>query len=170
MTVTIRVAGPGDFDAVGALSVAAYRRGGHFDDDGAAYARQLADAAGRARDAELLVAVDAAGAVCGTVMFVPPGTRYSELAGAREAEFRMLAVDPAAQGRGVGSALVRACLERATAAGYEAVVICVRDFAADVHRLYERLGFTRLPARDWSPVPGVALLAYRIALPAPARR
>src|SRR5436189_10108 len=52
VTVTIRVAGPGDFDAVGALSVAAYRRGGHFDDDGAAYARQLADAAGRARDAE----------------------------------------------------------------------------------------------------------------------
>src|SRR5204862_77925 len=105
----------------------------------------------------------AAGAVCGTVTFVPPGTRYSELAGSREAEFRMLAVDPAAQGRGVGSALVGACLERATAAGYEAVVICVRDFATDVHRMYERLGFTRLPARDasaerprlWRVRPGV---------------
>jgi ribosomal protein S18 acetylase RimI-like enzyme len=28
------------------------------------------------------------------------------------------------------------------------------------HRLYERLGFTRLPERDWSPMPGIRLLVY----------
>jgi hypothetical protein len=28
------------------------------------------------------------------------------------------------------------------------------------HRLYERLGFTRLPERDWSPMPGTDLLVY----------
>jgi ribosomal protein S18 acetylase RimI-like enzyme len=28
------------------------------------------------------------------------------------------------------------------------------------HRLYRRLGFTRLPERDWSPVPGTDLLVY----------
>jgi hypothetical protein len=28
------------------------------------------------------------------------------------------------------------------------------------HRLYERLGFTRLPERDWSPMPGIDLLVY----------
>jgi ribosomal protein S18 acetylase RimI-like enzyme len=28
------------------------------------------------------------------------------------------------------------------------------------HRLYERLGFARLPERDWSPEPGVDLLVY----------
>ena len=32
------------------------------------------------------------------------------------------------------------------------------------HRLYERLGFTRLPERDWSPVAGVQLVAYRLPL------
>jgi hypothetical protein len=32
------------------------------------------------------------------------------------------------------------------------------------HRIYERLGFTRIPERDWSPVPGVDLLAYRLDL------
>ena len=53
----------------------------------------------------------------GSVTFVLPGTAYAEMAGPGEAEFRMLAVDPAAQGRGVGEALVRACLERATDAG-----------------------------------------------------
>ena len=28
------------------------------------------------------------------------------------------------------------------------------------HRVYGRLGFTRLPERDWSPVPGVHLIAF----------
>jgi hypothetical protein len=32
------------------------------------------------------------------------------------------------------------------------------------HRLYERLGFTRLPQRDWSPVPGIDLLVYATEL------
>jgi hypothetical protein len=31
---------------------------------------------------------------------------------------------------------------------------------AAAHRLYERLGFTRLPERDWAPLPGVNLMAY----------
>ena len=32
------------------------------------------------------------------------------------------------------------------------------------HRLYERLGFTRLPERDWTPVRGVDLLVYALDL------
>ena len=32
------------------------------------------------------------------------------------------------------------------------------------HRLYERTGFRRLPERDWSPRPGVQLLAYSLEL------
>jgi hypothetical protein len=31
-------------------------------------------------------------------------------------------------------------------------------------RLYQRLGFTRLPDRDWSPVPGIELLVYAVEL------
>mgnify|MGYP004634202519 FL=1 len=27
-------------------------------------------------------------------------------------------------------------------------------------RLYQRLGFTRLPERDWQPAPGIDLLVY----------
>ena len=33
------------------------------------------------------------------------------------------------------------------------------------HRLYERLGFVRAPDRDWGPVPGVDLVAFRKELP-----
>ncbi len=32
------------------------------------------------------------------------------------------------------------------------------------HRIYERLGFTRDPERDWSPLPGVELLAFALRL------
>ncbi len=53
-----------------------------------------------------------------------------------EAEFRMLAVDPTAQGRGAGAALVEACVVRAIELGCTAVTICVRDGHAEpAHRL-----------------------------------
>jgi hypothetical protein len=32
------------------------------------------------------------------------------------------------------------------------------------HRLYDEAGFARLPERDWSPEPGVKLLAYGLVL------
>jgi hypothetical protein len=35
---------------------------------------------------------------------------------------------------------------------------------AAAHRLYERLGFARLPERDWTPLPGVDLLVYALDL------
>jgi hypothetical protein len=28
------------------------------------------------------------------------------------------------------------------------------------HRIYERLGFRRVPGRDWSPAPGIDLLTF----------
>jgi hypothetical protein len=34
------------------------------------------------------------------------------------------------------------------------------------HRLYLRLGFTRVPERDWDPIPGLTLLVYGCELPA----
>jgi hypothetical protein len=32
------------------------------------------------------------------------------------------------------------------------------------HRLYEDVGFVRVPERDWSPGSGVELLGFRLAL------
>ncbi|MEV0154434.1 GNAT family N-acetyltransferase [Micromonospora sp. NPDC050686] len=160
--LTVRPADPADFPAVARLTVAAYEADGQLKDENS-YAGVLADVAARATAGEVLVAVDdATGAVLGSVLFVLPGTPYAELSGPGEAEFRMLAVDPAAQGRGAGVALARACLDRAAELGATAVMICVRDgMAARAHRLYERLGFVRIPEKDWEPVPGIRLLGLR---------
>ncbi|MFJ6198314.1 GNAT family N-acetyltransferase [Micromonospora sp. NPDC092111] len=168
--VLVRRAAAAEFAAVARLTVAAYEADGQLKGE-SGYAGVLADVASRAADGEVLVAVDGAtGVLLGSVTFVRSGSPYAELAGPGEAEFRMLAVDPAAQGRGAGAALVRACLSRAVAQGCTAVVICVRSgFADTAHRLYAGLGFVRTPERDWSPLPGVELLGLRRELtPAPA--
>jgi ribosomal protein S18 acetylase RimI-like enzyme len=165
--VPVRRAVEADFPAVARLTVAAYEADGQLKGENG-YGTVLADVATRAATGEVLVAVDeATGELLGSVTFVLPGTPYAELCGPGEAEFRMLAVDPAAQGRGVGLALVRACLSRAAEQGCSAVVICVREGMAEVaHRMYARLGFVRTPERDWSPLPGVRLLGLRRELTA----
>lgn len=174
MTVLVRAARPADFPTVARLTVAAYEADGQAPADHG-YDAVLADVASRARTGEVLVAVDGnavddnavdgnavgGGAILGAVTFVRPGSDYAQLADEGEAEFRMLAVDPAAQRRGVAAVLVRACLARAAQTGCTHVVICTRDIAGAARRLYERFGFTRVPERDWSPAPGVRLLALR---------
>lgn len=155
----LRRATPDDHDQVARLTVAAYDR--YLGEDGPEtdYIEQLADSAGRDRDGELWVAEDA-GRVLGSVTLCPEGSRWRELARPGEGEFRMLAVDPEAQGRGVGQALVELTVEQFRSAGASAVVLCSMREMTDAHRLYERAGFVRDPERDWSPVPGVDLVAY----------
>lgn len=158
----VRIATPEDFPAIGELTVAAYRGDGQTR-SGHPYEGALRDAAGRADAGTLLVCASDEG-VLGAVLFVQSGSEYSELAREGEAEFRMLAVAPWAQRRGVGEALARACLERARELGCHSVVICVRDFATDAQRLYKRMGFVREPSLDWSPYEGVVLLGLRYDL------
>jgi len=160
----IRPAREADLPVVGAITVQAYSADGYVTahDD---YAKTLADATSRFRDAEVLVAVDETGEILGSVTVVRAGTPYAEISQPGEVEFRMLSVSTAARGRGVGEALVRAVIDKARAAGASQVVLSSSEKMVAAHRLYQRLGFTRLPDRDWAPVPGLALMAYGYGMP-----
>ncbi len=158
----VRPAEPADHPAIARLTVAAYEADGQLA-GAAGYEATLADVAGRAAAGDLLVAVDGAD-VLGSVLYVEPGSAYAEISRPGEAEFRMLAVAPAAQGRGVGRALAEACVARAVEQGCAAVVICVRDFALPAQKLYRSLGFVRTPTLDWTPTPDAHLLALRLNL------
>ena len=161
----IRPAREADLPAVGAITVEAYSVDGFVDahDD---YAKTLADAASRFRDAELLVAADSgSGEVIGSVTVVHPATPYAEISQPGELQFRMLSVASSARGRGVGEALVRTVIDRARAVGAGQVVLSSSEKMLAAHRLYERLGFTRLPDRDWTPLPGLKLMAYAYGMP-----
>jgi ribosomal protein S18 acetylase RimI-like enzyme len=159
--ITVRPAAPHELDAAGQAVYAAYLADGTVRPQ---YRETLLATHDRARDAEIAIAVDAAGRVLGCVTFAVPGSRWAELSKDGEAEFRMLGVHPAAQGRGVGSALVRWCLARAVELGRHRVVLCSGDAMHAAHALYERLGFARRPDLDWSPLPGVDLVGFSIDL------
>jgi len=145
------------FAAVGELVVGAYHSAGVLAGDDR-YRSVLADTAGRAAQASVYVVHDDAGQLVATVTLTTPGSPYAQVAGPGELEFRMLAVDPAAAGRGIGSALVDFCMEQAAARGDTAVVLCVVDTNAAAVRLYRRLGFEHLPDRDMLVAGGVRLL------------
>lgn len=162
----VRPVRPDEQAAAGALVLAAYRAlpGLPLDD---AYAGELADVARRVAEAEVLVALDG-GRLAGCVTFVPDGSSpWAEQLEAGEASLRMLAVDPAAQGRGTGRALLAACLARAAGLGRSAVFLHSTPWMTAAHRLYATAGFRRVPERDWLPHPDVPLLAFRRSL-APA--
>ena len=159
----VRPATEADLDAVGDLCVQAYASSGHLDPEDA-YAATLRDAAARASQAELVVA-ERGGRLVGSVTICPTGSPFAEVGRDGEFEFRFLAVAPDAWRSGVGEALIDHCEQQARLRGASAHVICVIDRNDGAHRFYERLGFVRLPERDWDPRPDVHLLAYRRAVP-----
>jgi ribosomal protein S18 acetylase RimI-like enzyme len=160
----LRRARPEDYDAIGAITVEAYQP--QLDESSSSYAEHLANAEARDLQADLWVAVGPDDReVLGTVTVCREGSRWREVAAADEGEFRMLAVAPQAQGQGVGEALVRHVLDRFREEGATAVVMSTNSYGtAPAHRLYQRLGFVRCPERDWSPLPGVDLVVYRLDL------
>jgi ribosomal protein S18 acetylase RimI-like enzyme len=159
-SLRVEAARPADFGRIAELTAGVYR-----DEElaPAAYLSQLANVAGRAEHAELLIARDGE-TVVGSVALVLAGEFGEITSSEEEAAFRMLVVDPVTRGRGVGELLVRTCLERARAAGKRRMVLSTDPRMTAAHRLYERLGFVRLPERDWSPLPGVQLMAYALEL------
>ena len=64
----------------------------------------------------------------------------------------------------VGTALMRWVVDASTARGLAGIVCSSLPEMTSAHRIYERLGFRRAPARDWSPVPGVDLIAFALRL------
>ncbi|KAA2259562.1 GNAT family N-acetyltransferase [Solihabitans fulvus] len=163
--VVVRPARAEELPAVGALTVAAYLADGYLEgrtEDG--YATKLADAEDRAAHAELLVAVDPDDTILGSVTVVRSGTKFAEISRADELEFRMLGVAPEARGRGIGTVLTAAVVDRARELGLPRVVLSSLDRMTNVHRLYRRLGFERLPERDWRPAPHVQLVVFGLAL------
>lgn len=162
MVLAIRPARPDELEEVGRLTLEAYAADGGISPEHP-YAATLLDAGARARDAVLLVA-ESDGALLGTVTYVPPGTPFAEIGGPDEAEVRTLAVSPVARGQGVGRLLSDECVRLARDAGCSAVVLSSRPSMVAAHRLYERMGFTRTPERDWSPRPDIDLVAFRLAL------
>lgn len=161
--MTVRPVRPEEHDALAALTLSAYRTLLGHDMDGG-YAAELADVAGRAAVADVLVAVDDQGRLEGGITYVPGPGPMAWFDHPDEAGMRMLAVDPAAQRRGVGARLIAACVERAMAAGKARLLLHTTVPMTVAHRLYQRAGFHRDSDRDQVLDEGLLLLAYVLHL------
>jgi ribosomal protein S18 acetylase RimI-like enzyme len=155
--VLIRDALESEYAMVGELVVDVYRSIIPGLDE---YADELRDVAGRIASGALVWVADVDGMVAGTVTYVPGPGAYAEFDDPDGAGIRMLAVLPAFQGRGIGEALVRACIDRARANGRSRVYLDTTQWMEAAQRLYVRLGFARAPELDWEPATGVKLFAY----------
>lgn len=115
------------------------------------------------RGGEVFVA-EQGDAVVGVVVLFAPEAPCRAVGEAGEAELSRLAVASGARGAGVGRALVVLCEERARAAGWGAIALWSRPYQREAHRLYESLGYRRVPERDSVDETGHERLVFRLAL------
>jgi ribosomal protein S18 acetylase RimI-like enzyme len=116
-----------------------------------------------ARHGRVLVA-ERQGTVVGVVALFAPGTPERAVAQAGEAELARLVVAASGRRLGTGRALVERCEQLARAAGWDAIALWSRRYQAEAHRLYESLGYERLPERDSVDGTGFEHLVFRLDL------
>lgn len=158
--MTLRVAGPADADLVGALTAAAYVADGFADPQRTpGYFASLSDGETRIAQATVLIAEEE-GIALGTATAAIAGSPYAHIALLAELEVRMIAVSPDHRRRGVGRALLAGCEQLARDRGLPTVVLSTEPAQQAAHRLYEALGYQRVPERDWQ-IEDVELWVYR---------
>ncbi|HEX2275410.1 MAG TPA: GNAT family N-acetyltransferase [Acidimicrobiales bacterium] len=150
--------------ALGTLTVEAYTGLAGLT-PGSPYLDELGAVERRAAAAVVLVAVDGDGRLAGGVTYVPGLGPYAEFDDPDDAGLRMLAVAPAYRGRGVGTALVQACIARARAERRRRLWLHTTAEMAAAQRIYARLEFRRAPEADLH-LPEIHLLAYVLDLSA----
>jgi ribosomal protein S18 acetylase RimI-like enzyme len=153
---------PDEYDAIGAMCVASYEEFATRIQPvlWEAMRANILDVAGLAREAEILVA-RGGGQVLGSTAYYAPGRTIPPLP-PEWASVRTVAVAPAARGRGVGEALMRACIARAREDGAPAIGLYTGEIMAAARALYAKLGFVRdavLPPRH-----GMEAWRYRLDL------
>jgi GNAT superfamily N-acetyltransferase len=155
--LTIRPARPEEYDALGKMLVAAYAAlpGMPPPDEQPDYYAMLANVGGRAAKPALtvFVAIDDVGRLLGSIDFIDDMTQYGSGGTASAvtdaAGIRLLAVDDAYRGKGVGKELTRFCIERARAIGKNRLVLHTTRVMQAAWAMYEGLGFVRFPDIDF---------------------
>jgi GNAT superfamily N-acetyltransferase len=166
--VEIREARPEEYGEAGRVTALAYQEyAPRGDRDWEEYLGEIADVAGRAGLTTVMVAVED-GRILGTATLEVdhkiPGGDPRRVLTPEEAHLRMLGVDPAIRGRGVGKALVEAAIELARTKGKKELTLTTTTAMATARGMYERMGFERVADRDRRFENDFVLYFYRYPL------
>ncbi|MFC9895586.1 GNAT family N-acetyltransferase [Nocardia sp. NPDC127579] len=133
--VTLRAPKPGDYGWVIQRNAALYAAEYGWNADYEALVTQIVADYLRSHDQsrERVWIAEAGGTPVGAVFCVAEDDSTARL--------RLLLVEPAARGLGVGSALVAECLRFATAVGYTGMVLWTNDVLTAARHIYQRAGF-----------------------------
>ena len=157
-TLQIRDFAPEDAAAVNAIALAAFEQYRGEYDDWPTFSAFVGSMASLAESGELIVALSD-GVIAGAVAYFGPNAQKPALFDPAWPVIRMLVVDPAARGAGLGRLLTEACIVRARRDGAAAIALHTSPIMRVALSMYLRLGFVLL--RDSPPIFGVP---YRIYL------
>lgn len=115
-----------------------------------AYRTEIGNLEQRRAVSELIVASDGA-RLLGTVTFFPNATFDAHGWPEGASSLRLLAVDPAFRGMGIGRLLIEDCRRRARARQVRSLGLHTADVMTAGIKLYERMGFVRAPQLDFDP-------------------
>ena len=170
--IVVRIAGADSFEGARSVLRAAYSEyaSAFPPENWTPYLHDILDLEGRSDASELVIA-ERDGRVVGCVSYFPPGSKasypsdsYSERWPEEWAAIRLLAVDPAARGAGIGRRLTDACLTRARDQCASAMGLHTTAPMAIARTMYEGMGFERVPRYDFRPGPTVLVEAYWLPL------
>ncbi|MGB8859078.1 MAG: GNAT family N-acetyltransferase [Ilumatobacteraceae bacterium] len=162
MTLVIREAVAGDdLVAAGAIVQQAYFSLPGYPHE-PEYDALLGDVAGRMHHARVAFAfLD--GRLVGCLTFLDDNdSPHAEHDDDEAASFRYFGVDPSVQGKGVGEAMVRWCIDETRRVGLHRLRIHTLDVMPGAQRLYLRMGFEREPEldEDWDGIIGLAFVHH----------
>lgn len=154
---TIRKAHVSEFEAIGKLMVRVYSHLEGFPkpSDQPDYYRMLANVGELTKkpSTELLVAVSPEGSIAGCVVYFSDMQYYGSGGTATKEKnasgFRLLAVDNAIRGHGVGKLLTNECIRKAKEKKHANVVIHTTKAMQTAWKMYEKIGFKRYEDLDF---------------------
>jgi len=157
LSPTLRDYRAADAPAVSRVALAAFDEFRDAYADWPAMAANVATMAALAGTGEIVVA-ECDGAVAGAVAYIPPHRPKASYFDQAWPIIRMLVVDPAQRGNGLGRALTEECIRRARRDGAGAIALHTSPIMTVALSMYRRMGFEQL--RDAPAIYGVPYAVY----------